>query len=136
MFITRATRHDKADIQAFLESHGWDVQDPGQGVFFFARDGRVVGSIRFIEVAPQIVVVQDMVVHEDRRNEGIGTQLMRAAMNSRGGTLYLRCTNDLGGYYERLGFAEVPRAELPAEVATRFEDAGELPGSTVYMKAR
>lgn len=110
--------------------------EPNKGVFFFARDGKVVGSVRLIEVAPQVVVVQDMVVDGARRGEGIGGQLLRAAMNSRGGTLYLRCYSELVPYYERLGFAIAGEDDLPEPVAGHFRAAGELPQATEYMSAR
>jgi predicted N-acetyltransferase YhbS len=134
VFITRASRHDKADISRFLEDNDWTVEDVNLGVFFFARSGPVVGCIRFVEVEPQTVVVQDMVVAPDRRGQGLGAELMRAAMNSRGGTLYLRCVEDQAGYYERFGFRSMPFEELPDSVRAHF--TGDLPGPTAYLTAR
>jgi predicted N-acetyltransferase YhbS len=136
MFISRATRHDLSDIEELLQRHDWKVADLRAGTFFFAREGAVVGCIRFIEVAPQTVIVQDMVVDASRRGQGVGEQLMKAAMNSRGGTLYLRCYDDLVPYYERFSFAALERDELPEPVATFFNDAGALDGETRYLKAR
>jgi len=60
---------------------------------------------------------------------------MRAAMNSRGGTLYLRCYEDLVPYYERFEFA-VAEHDLPEPVTAFFNDAGPLEGQTHYLKAR
>ena len=136
MFISRATRHDLPDIEELLQRHDWKVSDLKAGTFFFAREGAVVGCIRFIEVAPQTVIVQDMVVDAKKRGQGMGEQLMKAAMNSRGGTLYLRCYDDLVAYYERFGFAALERDELPEPVTSFFADAGALEGETNYLKAR
>jgi predicted N-acetyltransferase YhbS len=136
MFISRATRHDLSDITEHLARNHWDVVDPRSGTFFFARDGAVVGCIRFIEAGPQAVVVQDMVVDESRRGEGIGTALMRAAMNSRGGTLYLRCYEDLVPYYERFGFSILEKTDLPEPVAAYFEESGPLERETLFLSAR
>ena len=137
MFITRASRHDKGDIGEFLERHGWPVGDIDQGVFFFARDGAIAGSVRFIEVAPQTLVVQDMVVERSRRGQGIGKELLEGAMSNRGGTLYLRCLDDLSGYYtSHFSFVEVEEPELPDGVRAHFEAAGPLGGDARYLKAR
>jgi N-acetylglutamate synthase-like GNAT family acetyltransferase len=137
VFITRATRHDRADIAEFLKANGWHEPDLSRGVAFFARDGAVVGCVRLVEVAPQTVVVEDMVVAQTRRGEGIGASLMRAAMNSRGGTLYLSCHDDVEGFYEGFGFAPVDRAELPEPVRDHFTETGELAEPEhIFLKAR
>jgi len=136
MFISRATRHDLSDIEDLLQRHDWKVSDLKAGTFFFAREGAVIGCIRFIEVAPQTVIVQDMVVDAERRGQGVGEQLMKAAMNSRGGTLYLRCYDDLTAYYARFGFEATPQDNLPEPVTTFFDSAGPLDGEAHYLKAR
>ena len=136
MFISRATRHDLSDIEDLLRRHDWKVSDQKAGTFFFAREGAVVGCIRFIEVAPQKVIVQDMLVDAQRRGQGVGEQLMSAAMNSRGGTLYLRCYDDLVPYYERFDFAALGHDELPEPVLDFFDEAGPLEGDIHYLKAR
>lgn len=126
MFITRATRHDKADIEDFLRANEW-CEELGKGVTFFARDGGVVGCVRLVEAAPQTVVVEDMVVDGSRRGQGIGTSLMQAAMNSRGGTLYLTSHEETLRFYGRLGFEAMPPEELPERVRGYFEAEGDLP---------
>lgn len=136
MFISRATRHDLSDIEELLRRHDWKVSDLRAGTFFFAREGAVLGCIRFIEVAPQTNIVQDMLVASERRGQGVGEQLMRAAMNSRGGTLYLRCYEDLVPYYERFEFVAAEYDELPEPVTAFFDAAGPLEGDTRYLKAR
>ena len=139
MFITRASRHDRADIQAFLEAHDWEA-DLTKGATFFARDGGVVGSVRLIEVEPRVVVIDDMVVDAGRRREGIGRALMQAAMNSRGGTLYLCCHDEHIAFYEKFGFVQVEEAELPEPVRSYLIEAGDLPSSEehphLFMRAR
>jgi N-acetylglutamate synthase-like GNAT family acetyltransferase len=138
MFISRASRHDKADVEDFLERQGWKVEDIDSGVFFFARDGAIVGCLRVVEVAPQTLVLQDMVVDEARRGQGIGEQLVTGAMSSRGGTIYLRCLDAAAGFYRiKLGFRDVSEEELPAEVRAHFDALGDLEGGdTHYLTAR
>lgn len=140
MFITRASRHDKTDVAAFLGEEGWDSSEPDRGVIFFARDGRVVGSIRLVEVEPQIVVVDDFVVAAGRRGEGIGRALMQAAMNSRGGTMYLCCHDDRMRFYSHFGFSEIPIDEAPDSVREYWEKIGDWPTEPghdhYFMRAR
>jgi N-acetylglutamate synthase-like GNAT family acetyltransferase len=125
MFITRATRHDKDDLRKFYESQEWEPTE--EGVAFIARDGEIVGTARLIDVAPQTVVIEDVVVAEDRRGQGIGASVMQAAMNSRGGTLYLLCHEPVIGFYEKFGFKLLPFENQPAEVRAYFERNGDWP---------
>ncbi len=126
MFITRATRHDQGDREAFFESDGWG-DPPKKGTAFIARDGRIVGNLTLIEVAPQTVIVEDVLVAETHRKKGIGRQLMHAAMNSRGGKLYLCCHPERLQFYGHFGFTEVPFDELPEPVKEFFIDDGAAP---------
>jgi len=140
MFITRATRHDREDIEKLLVDHEWDLDLIDKGSAFIARDGAVVGTLRLIEVAPQVVVVEDVLVHKDRREEGIGRQLVQAAMNSRGGTLYLCCHDDRLTFYRHFGFEQLAFDDLPPEVQQFMRDTNAWPDSPehrhFFMKAR
>ncbi len=127
MFITRATRHDKADLEDFFANENWDDPVLDKGVAFIARDGGIVANVRLIEVEPQTVVVEDVLVKEDRRGTGIGAQVMRAAMNSRGGTLYLCCHPERMRFYNDLGFTETPFDDLPESVQAYFREHGDSP---------
>ncbi|MGH2819411.1 MAG: GNAT family N-acetyltransferase [Actinomycetota bacterium] len=79
MFITRATRHDHEDVKGLLEAHGCTDVDLSTGVTFTARDGGVVGCVRLVDLEPQTVVVDQLLVREGRRGEGIAARLMQAA---------------------------------------------------------
>jgi N-acetylglutamate synthase-like GNAT family acetyltransferase len=136
VFVTRATRHDASDISDLLAAHDWGVEEPTSGTFFVAREGAVVGCVRVWEVAPQTLVVRDVMVAAERRGEGIGAQLMQTAMNSRGGTLYLRCGEREARFFERLEFAAVEPSELPEAVAAHFGAHGPQSDSTLTLRAR
>lgn len=126
MFISRASRHDLGDLELLMRDNEWELPDLRKGTTFIARDGGVVGCIRLIEVAPNQVIVNDVLVDSSRRGAGVGGRLMQAAMNSRGGTLYLCCHDEHVGFYERFEFGEVPVSELPEHVAAYFEGSGDL----------
>jgi predicted N-acetyltransferase YhbS len=140
MFITRAGRRERDEIASFYEENDWgDDVDLGKGVTFIARQGGIVGAIRLLEVGPQTVIVEDLVVHKDLRGNGIGAQLMRAAMNSRGGTMFLCCHDDVIPFYERFEFTAHPFEDLPEPVQEHFRATGEYPSSPeehYFLKAR
>lgn len=140
MFITRASRHDKADLKEFYESQDWHDVNVDEGVLLMARDGQIVAGLRLIEVAPQTVVVEDVVVRDSRRREGIGTRMMQAAMNSRGGTLYLSTHDEERAFYKHFGFDEIEIADAPEEVVEFWRKTGDYPTNPghihYYMKAR
>ncbi|MGH2756972.1 MAG: GNAT family N-acetyltransferase [Actinomycetota bacterium] len=127
MFITRATRHDFADLQELLTpTRDAPEVDLKEGTAFVARDGGIVGCLRLVEVQPQTVVVDNVLVVEDRRGDGIGTRLVQAAMNTRGGRLFLCCHEERIAFYERLGFSLLPNG---------FDDAPE-PVQDYWRKVR
>jgi N-acetylglutamate synthase-like GNAT family acetyltransferase len=127
MFITRVSRHDRSDLEDFFKAQNWDDPYLDRGVGFIARDGGIVGTLRLIEVEPNTVVIEDVLVKDDRRGRGIGAQLMQAAMNSRGGKLFLCCHPERVAFYRRLGFSEIPYEALPASARSFFEADGSAP---------
>ncbi len=127
MFITKATRHDVADLEGLLGPLGQQAPNPRDGAVYVARAGKLVGCLRLKEVAPGAVVIDKMAVDPQRRGEGIGGQLMQAAMNAKGGTLYLYCHADAAGFYEKFDFKPVAPDALPEPVMEHFVAAGEYP---------
>ena len=140
MFIARASRHDKGDIRELIEAQGWDTDHLDEGTTLIAREGAVTGCVRLIEVEPQTVVIDDFIVREDKRGQGLGRQLMQAAMNNRGGTLYLCCHDDVIAFYEKLGFSQMPFEELPDSVQSYFKRVDDYPTDHdhehFFLKAR
>lgn len=141
MFITRATRRDHDEIGAFYAANDWGENlDLRRGVAFIARQGPVVGAVRLIEVAPQTVIVEDVVVANEHRRKGIGRRLMEAAMNSRGGSMYLCCHDDVIQFYGKFGFAAMPFEEMPEPAQDYFKSIGDYPTEPghihYFLKAR
>ncbi len=140
MFITRATRHDHADIKELLATRGWEDADLKEGTAYFARSGSVVGCIRLIEVAPQTLVLDSVLVLEEKRGTGVGRALMEAVMNAKGGTMYLCCHEENLGFYGKFGFESVPLENCPPEATAYWERVGDVPAPEghkhFYLKAR
>ncbi len=140
MFVTRATRHDKSDLAALYERADWTDEPLEEGTSFIARDGRIVGAVRVVELEPGTVVIDGVLVEEDRRNEGIGRRLMQAAMNSRGGTMYLCCHAERIAFYSHFGFSEISIDDAPESVRRYWEEHDDYPPEPghqhFFMKAR
>jgi hypothetical protein len=73
------------------------------------------------------VIIEDVLVDKDRRGAGIGAQVMRAAMNSRGGKLFLCCHPERTAFYQRLGFSELAFDEMPDSVKGWFIEGETAP---------
>jgi predicted N-acetyltransferase YhbS len=72
-------------------------------------------------------VIEDVLVAKKRRGDGVGTQLMQAAMNSRGGKLYLACHDERLAFYGRLGFTQTDYEGLPDPVKKFYEETDAAP---------
>jgi N-acetylglutamate synthase-like GNAT family acetyltransferase len=127
MFIARASRHDRDDVRELIEAQGWDASHIAEGTTLIARSGAVAGCVRLVEVEPQKVVVDDFVVREENRGQGIGRRLMEAAMNNRGGTVYLCCHDDVLDFYAKFGFTQLDFEELPQSVQAYLARVGDHP---------
>ncbi len=142
MFITRATRHDREDIRELLSTNEWGEDADLEGKAYIARDGKVIGVVRAVEVEPQTVVIDSVLVLEERRGKGIGAQLMQAAMSSQGGKLYLCCHEERMPFYERLGFSLLPKGfeDAPESVQAYWRKVDDYPTSEghehFFMTAR
>jgi GNAT superfamily N-acetyltransferase len=72
-------------------------------------DGRLVGSVRILSDGYLLNTVSEMIVDPDYRRRGIGTELMRRALEvAPGGRLFLRAQPGNEPFFERLGFRRGP----------------------------
>ena len=127
MFIAKAPRHDRDDIKEMMEANDWGPEGLGEGTTLIARAGAVAGCIRLVEVEPQKVVLDDVLVAKEKRGEGVGRRLMEAAMNNRGGTLFLCCHDDVLDFYAKFGFIQKPFEGLPESVQEYFKRVDDWP---------
>ncbi len=127
MLVTRASRRDTDEIRAFYDGLEWgDVKD---GTFFIARQGPIIGALCLIALEPDVTLVEDVLVHPDHRGRGIGTRLVEAAMNNKGGPMYLCCHDERLAFYERLGFRRIDQDDLPESARRFWRDDGALKDS-------
>ena len=113
-------------IRGLLDGHGWTDDPIENGDLWGSFDGgEAVGTLRLVDAGPSATYVASVLVREDRRGAGIGSDLMRAAMATRSGRrFFLVCHPERLGFYGRLGFSGSDRGIWPAEivVVARAED--------------
>jgi N-acetylglutamate synthase-like GNAT family acetyltransferase len=135
MFVTRAGRHDKAELKEFIESRRGGEVDSSQGTAMIAREGSIIGCIRLIEVEPGTLVYDDVLVAEGR-DEGVAKQLIQAAMNNKGGSIFTAAPGSQTDLFAGFGFAAVERSEVPASVGEYWDAHAGSEDDLVFLKAR
>ena len=115
--------------------HDWRVLlsfEP-QGCFVAVEDERVLGTVTTTTYGRELAWIGMMLVHPDHRRRGIGTQLMRAAVDHlRGcGIQCMRLDATPAGLpvYEKLGFVSewtLTRHQATAVPSTRASEARDL----------
>ena len=110
--LSRASDLDPGSARAVLERA---VADPSREVFVAESDGRVVGSLtllieeKFIHGGGLAGHIEDVAVDGRARGRGAGRMLVERALReaeARGCyKTVLDCSEDLAGFYEKLGFS-------------------------------
>lgn len=134
MFVTRAGRHDRADLQEFVSAQRGEEVDTSRGSAMIAREGAIVGCVRIVEVETNTLVYDDLLIanHKDRATT---KQLVQAAMNNKGGSIFTAADPaDEPGLFE-LGFTEIDFDEIPETVRSYFAEHAPKEG-TRYLRAR
>lgn len=135
MFVTRAGRHDRSDLKEFIESQRGGEVDLSQGTAMIAREGSIIGCIRLIEIGPQTLVYDDLLVGEGR-DDSVAKQLVQAAMNNKGGTIYTAVDEGQTQLFSSFGFSGIDRSDAPVAVTEYWNSHVKPSENPVYLKAR
>jgi len=102
-----------------FRSHA-DLYEHLRDFFVFEREGRVLGCCAVELVWRDLAEIKSLAVDENRRGQGIGKALVRAAEaeGRRLGLARLFALTRERGFFERLGFRVVPKETLPHKVWT------------------
>ena len=135
MFVTRAGRHDKSDLKEFIEARRGGEVDLAEGTAMIAREGSIVGCIRLIEVESGTLVYDDVLVAEGR-DETVVKQLIQAAMNNKGGTIFAAVPAAETDLFIEFGFARIDPSDAPKPVTAYWASHDRSAGDLVSLKAR
>ena len=90
---------------AFVDLDGRDTAESAEHAWVTGDDGGVVAGLRVFTCAPDTVKISRVVTRPDCRGQGLGDQLMKAAIvRYSGSAIVLDAQTRLVGWYEGLGF--------------------------------
>ena len=99
---------------------------------------RVVGVVGF-DCASGDALLRSLAVAPDWRGHGLGEQLVarrEAAAKAAGVSRLFLLTTSAADYFLRLGYHEVPRADVPAEIAAHAQFRSLCPASARCLSRR
>jgi len=112
-----------------------DLEAEGVILYAFARGDEVVGYGGFEGYGASALLRSIVVVPADRRG-GLGRQIVASVIAEAGKAgaenVYL-LTTDAQGYFERLGFVAVERAQAPASILATRQGAALCPSSAALL---
>ncbi|HEY7585375.1 MAG TPA: N-acetyltransferase [Candidatus Deferrimicrobiaceae bacterium] len=102
--------------------------------FVFVEDGEVIGSAAVHLMWEDLAEVRSLAVRDDRMRRGVGTQLVEACISE---AIVLGITRIFALtykplFFEKLGFKQVDKAELPHKIwsdclkCSKFPDCDEV----------
>jgi N-acetylglutamate synthase-like GNAT family acetyltransferase len=135
MFVTRAGRHDRSDLKEFIEARRGGQVDLAEGTAMIAREGSIIGCIRLIEVESGTLVYDDVLV-EGGRDETVARQLIQAAMNNKGGTIFAAVPGAEADLFTGFGFATIDHSDAPGPVIAYWDAHPISSEDRVHLRAR
>jgi amino-acid N-acetyltransferase len=140
--IRAATAEDRDAVEALLRRtklppDGLDDQF-GDGYAVAQEDGRIVGAAG-VEVYGRYGLLRSVAVDPDAQGRGLGERLTRERLawaRARGLESVYLLTNTAAGYFPRIGFTPVSRAEVPEEIRRSLQFAAVCPSMAAVLTLR
>ena len=142
--VQRATLDDRDAMATVLAACGlssFGILAPDTIYWVCRAQNGLVGACG-IELGDRCALLRSVGVIESQRGKGIADRLIRAALLEAEGLdiqhVYL-LSKDTGRYFERLGWREVPVAELAARLpeapqVRRYAEVGWYPNERAFMR--
>ena len=143
--VERATLDDRDAMAAVLEACGLSsVGILAAGTLYWvcrAEEG-VIGTCG-IELGDRCALLRSVCVMEHHRGKSIADQLIHSALQEAirlDLQLVYLLSKDTGGYFERLGWREVPVAQLAARLpqapqVRRYDEVGWYPNERAFVRS-
>jgi len=140
MNVVAATPADLPDILALLKASALPIAGIDQHVetTLIARDNGKIVACAAVEVHGQAGLLRSVAVEIERRGEGLGERLTKAALElarKRGVRDIYLLTTTASHFFPRFGFTAIPRAELDPALEQSEELRGACPASALAMRA-
>jgi N-acetylglutamate synthase-like GNAT family acetyltransferase len=112
--IRNAVQSDEASIKRLVRAAGINPLDLRWARFLVAEDeGHVMGAIQVKPHGDGSRELASLAVVPERRDLGVGSELVRTVLAAETGPVYLTCADRLEGYYIRFGFRSLEPDEMP-----------------------
>lgn len=113
--IRPAAAHDYPQIRSLIRSVGINPfgLDWRRFVLAVSEDGLVIGCGQIKPHADGSFELASIAVLPGWRRRGIARAIIVHLVASHPGVLYLTCRASLGGFYEKYGFCEIDKGEMP-----------------------
>jgi amino-acid N-acetyltransferase len=140
MNVVAATPADLPDVLALLKASALPIAGIDQHVetTLIARDNGKIVACAAVEVYGRAGLLRSVAVDTDRRGEGLGDRLTKAALElarTRGVRDIYLLTTTASHFFPRFGFTAIPRAELDPALEQSEELRGACPASALAMRA-
>lgn len=120
--VRPARAADLPAIDALIASVEGDREALAASQFLVAQEdnGRIVGCVRLKPYA-DFYELASLVVETEWRASGVGRQLVARLLEQYQGTVYLICEDEVVGFFQRFGFARIPRQEMRPGLTAKWE---------------
>ena len=120
MKIRPARAEDQTTITTMVRRAHLNPIDLRWQRFLVAEDE--TGIVGVVQIRPHdgTPELASLVVREDQRGRGIGSQLVQSLITQLPRTLYLFCRPQLKDYYARFGFRTIGMKEAPPSLRVRY----------------
>lgn len=141
MTIHPAHEDDLLAVERLLESQHLplDGVDAHVRTMVVAKSGKEVVGAAAVELYADGALLRSVVVSPHARGQGLGHRLTEAALalaRSRGVDMAFLLTTTADGFFPKLGFEQIPRADVPESVQASVEFQSACPDSATVMRKR
>ena len=111
-----------------------EIYENVRDYFVFRKDERVIACVALHVSWSDLAEIKSLAVAEDSQKEGIGAKLVKACLKEAKeiGIPTIFCLTYQPGFFEKFGFSQVDKAELPRKVwsecylCPKFPDCDEV----------
>jgi amino-acid N-acetyltransferase len=118
-----------ADKDLMLPRPLSEIYENIRDYFVVKRDERVIGCAALHVSWSDLAEIKSVAVDEDNQRQGIGDQLIRACLEEAKelGTATIFCLSYVPAFFEKFGFTQVDKMELPRKVWTECYRCPKFP---------
>jgi len=118
-----------ADKGMMLPRSMSEIYENIRDFFVFREDERVIACAALHIMWSDLGEIKSVAVSEDRQRQGIGNQLIEACLNEAKqlGIHSVFCLTYQPGFFERFGFSQIDKMELPQKVWSECYRCSKFP---------